>query len=342
MTPNIFDISTKELSQDAFITWLLQWADSQNERFDIDLNKCGIDFLTELIKIENPDFSEKIISVRTSRQFENIDIWVEVNNNYLIIIEDKINSGQHSGQLVRYKAIAEKWCNEQISEFKPPLFIYLKTGNESQKSLNKAIEAGFKPYNRLQFIKLLQRHDLKNDIYIDFKTRLLRIEQENNEWEGKMLKDWKGNDWQGFYQHLETAMIIDDWHYVNNPNGGFWNAVLNWDSWGVYPAYLQTEQSKLCFKISTDPEESEEIPINTNRSLVRDEFSNIIINSAKINGIEHIRRPDRFGNGNYMTVAIVDGENWLGNENDIINKENVVKKLQNYKNFLLETINTEA
>ena len=27
MKPNLFSIATKELSQDAFITWLLQWAD---------------------------------------------------------------------------------------------------------------------------------------------------------------------------------------------------------------------------------------------------------------------------------------------------------------------------
>jgi len=32
MKPNIFDIATKELSQDAFITWLLAFADNDNQK----------------------------------------------------------------------------------------------------------------------------------------------------------------------------------------------------------------------------------------------------------------------------------------------------------------------
>ena len=48
--PNIFDISTKELSQDAFITWLILWADKEATQYDVELNKCGIDFVKELIK----------------------------------------------------------------------------------------------------------------------------------------------------------------------------------------------------------------------------------------------------------------------------------------------------
>ena len=34
MKPNIFDIATKELSQDAFITWLLAFADNDNQQYD--------------------------------------------------------------------------------------------------------------------------------------------------------------------------------------------------------------------------------------------------------------------------------------------------------------------
>ncbi len=34
--PNLFQIATKELSQDGFFTWLIQWADSTYFN-----NKCG-------------------------------------------------------------------------------------------------------------------------------------------------------------------------------------------------------------------------------------------------------------------------------------------------------------
>ncbi|MBC8181497.1 PD-(D/E)XK nuclease family protein [candidate division KSB1 bacterium] len=337
MRPNIFDISTKELSQDAFITWLLQWADKTNKEFNTTLSNCGADFVTELIRKEMPVFNSEIEIVRAGRQWNNIDVWAKVNNKYLIIIEDKTFSGQHSGQLTKYKNTAEKWCSEQSPKYEPPICIYLKTGNESQQSLNKVVKEGFKIYNRQEFISLLGRHNVSNDIYFDFKTRLSRIEQQNNEWENKLIGNWKGNDWQGFFQYIEKKIGLVGWDFVNNPNGGFWNAALNWDYWNIYPVYLQTEQYKLCFKISTDPAEVE-MPDNVSRGKIRNKISELILKCARSKNINTIRRPKRFGSGKYMTVAVVDSENWLGDKNEKINKEKVSKQLLYYKNFLLDTI----
>lgn len=131
--------------------------------------------------------------------------------------------------------------------------------------------------------------------------------------------------------------IYVDWGYVNNPNGGFWNAVLNWDYWNDYPAYIQLEEGKLCFKISTDPDEVK-LPEDMTRGEIRNQLHDLIMIKANDFGLNHIRRPDRFGSGNYMTVAIVDRENWLGSDNDTINKETIVKTLTDYLNFLRETI----
>mgnify|MGYP007070998983 CR=1 FL=1 len=140
-----------------------------------------------------------------------------------------------------------------------------------------------------------------------------------------------------FFQFLEKQIQIVNWHYVNNPSGGFWNAVLNWDYWGDYPAYLQLEQGKLCFKISTDPDEVE-VPENLTRAEIRNQLHNLILTKSSEFGLKHIRRPDRFGNGNYMTVAIVDRENWLGADNDRLDKETVVKTLTDYLTFLRDII----
>ena len=339
MKPNIFDISTKELSQDAFITWLLQWADILNKTYDKDLNKCGSDFISVLIRKDFPNFKEQIKIVQAGRQWENIDVWAKVNERYLIIIEDKTHTKQHSGQLARYKSIAEKWCEDH--KYERPICIYLKTGNESQQSLKKVIKEGFRIFNRQEFITLLNKNDLKNDIYNDFKTRLNRIEQLNHKWERKIIIDWNGNDWQGFFQFLEKEINLIGWDFVNNQNGGFWNAVLNWNYWDIYPVYIQTEEYKLCFKISTDPDEPVVMPENETRGSIRNKLSRLILNSAKEKGISTIRRPNRFGNGKYMSVAVVDAENWLGDKNEKINKKKVVERLLSYKNFLLETIEQE-
>lgn len=333
MKPNIFDIATKELNQDAFITWLLQFADSKFKTVDSLLNECGKTFVHQLIKKQLPNFDEQILKVNAGRQWENIDVWAEVNDKYLIIIEDKTYTSHHSNQLTRYKNKAEKWCSN--NGYEKPICIYLKTGNESQSSLAHIEKQGFAIFSRLDFINLLDEFkDIDNDIFRDFYERLKRIEKSNNEFENKLIKDWNGNDWQGFFQFLEKEIKIVDWYYVNNPSGGFWNAVLNWDYWGIYPAYLQIEQGKLCFKISTDIN----MPENTTRSEVRNKLCNLILKKSREFGFENINRPSRFGNGKYMTVAVVKRENWLGADDTILDKETVVKTLNNYLTFLKQVI----
>jgi hypothetical protein len=336
MRPNIFDIASKELNQDAFITWLLQFADNKYQSADQILNNCGKTFVTQLIQKQFPDFNDVISKVVAGRQWENIDVWAEINDKFLIIIEDKTYSSHHSNQLQRYKENSVKWCLN--NNFEKPICIYLKTGNESQSSLSQIQQQGFSSFSRVDFINLLnQFRETPNNIFNDFYERLTRIEKSNNEFENKPIKEWNGNDWQGFFQFLEKQIEIINWKYVNNPSGGFWNAILNWDYWGDYPAYIQLEEGKLCFKVSTDPVEVD-VPEDMPRSDVRNQLHELILTKAKGFGFQHIRRPDRFGNGNYMTVAVVDRENWLGTDNDLLDKETIVKTLSDYVTFLRETI----
>ena len=336
MKPNIFDIATKELNQDAFITWLLQFADRKYQSANPKLNECGKAFVSQLVKKQLTSFDGQINKVEAGRQWENIDVWAEINDKYLIIIEDKTYSSHHSNQLARYKENAEKWCEK--NNYEKPICIYLKTGNESQSSLTHIEKQGFAIFSRLDFINLLNEFkDIDNDIFTDFYERLKRIEKSNNEFENKLIKDWNGNDWQGFFQFLEKEIEIVNWHYVNNPSGGFWNAVLNWDYWDKFPAYIQLEEGKLCFKISTDPDELE-MPEDLTRGEIRNQLHNLILNQAEKFGFENIRRPDRFGNGNYMTVAIVDRQNWLGADNQKIDKETIIKTLTDYVSFLRKII----
>jgi hypothetical protein len=152
MRPNIFEIATKELNQDAFITWLLQFADSKYKTTDELLNECGKSFVYQLIRKQLPTFDQPILKVNAGRQWENIDVWAEINDKYLIIIEDKTYTSHHSNQLTRYKTTAEQWCIK--NNYEKPICIYLKTGNESQSSLNAIINEGFAVFNRVDFINL--------------------------------------------------------------------------------------------------------------------------------------------------------------------------------------------
>ena len=338
--PNIFEIATKELSQDAFITWLLKWADDSCKNLDEDLHQCGKKFVSTLIKKQNPNFSESINKVKAKRQKQKIDVWAEVNDKYLIIIEDKINGGQHSDQLKRYKEIAEKWCQEHNKE--KPICIYLKTGNECKANLEKREEKGYSIFSRKDFIDLFNKFEqIKNNIFSDFYERMLQIEKLTNRYKDKQIIDWKRADWEGFYKAIETKIENEGWGYVDNLGGGFIGFLLTWGLYCErYPIYIQLEEKKLCFKISTDPRHVD-LPEGEKRKIrreTRNEFRSILIEKAKQKAHEATIEAEKSSNGNYMTIAIVEQKNWLGADEDIVNVDKVVENLKKYLAFLREFV----
>lgn len=338
--PNIFNIATKELSQDAFITWLLQWADKSNHQFDSLLHSCGQDFVRQLISSQHPDSITEISKVEAGRQWENIDVWAEIytpENNYFIIIEDKTFTSEHSDQLLAYKKIGADYCAEKKLKL---VCVYLKTGSEPERTLNSIRSKGFATFNRQDFIKLLNNYEnVTNDIFRDFTERLKSLDAAYTAFENTTINNWNDPCWIGFYQFLEKEIGLVAWHYVNPPaGGGFWNACLNWEDWKGFPVYLQIEQGKLCFKICTDPEEIG-YEGEFDRSRVRNDWNSVILSNSNSVGLQEIRKPDRFGNGKYMTAAIVDRDNWLGDGNSIIDKVATVTRLKNYKQFLVNCLN---
>jgi len=321
MKPNIFEISTKELTQDGFFTWLLQWADPSNKQHDEKLCNCAMDFVKLLIKKQYEDDFE-LLKVEAGRQWENIDIWADINEEYFIIIEDKIFTGEHSDQLERYKQISIEWCNENKRKL---VCIYLKTGTEAKSSLKIISEKGFVIVGRYELINFLKNYNIKNDIFIDFLEKINNLENDENAFESKIIKDWDWKCWKGFYHFLDSVLEINDWKYVPNAAGGFWGIWWHFLDWKDYYVYLQIEQGNLCFKIGEVYEEHKNI---------RDEWYNILIEKAQKNNKKEIIKPSRFGSGTYMTVAIVERKNWLGDDNEIIQKEKVIEKLKEYEKFL--------
>lgn len=130
-------------------------------------------------------------------------------------------------------------------------------------------------------------------------------------------------DW--FLPFLDTKLEINDWKYVSNPAGGFLGIWWHFLEWENYYVYLQIEQGNLCFKIGE---------VYENHREVRNEWYNILMKKAGRKNKNEIKKPIRFGNGTWMTVGIVDRNDWLGKDNEIINKEIVIEKLKEYEDFL--------
>lgn len=100
---------------------------------------------------------------------------------------------------------------------------------------------------------------------------------------------------------LEHQLNLDPksyaWFYVPNQNNGFLGFNWHWRSLSNCRIYLQFEQGPLCIKIECYDE--------SNKSAIRNEWSAKIIKKSKERGAEHVSRPDKFGYGTWMTIAVI-------------------------------------
>ena len=324
MKPNLFKFATKELSQDRFLAWLLQWADPTNVGYGADLHHAATDFVKRLVSLQD-DALKEITSVKADRQWENIDVWAEVNESHLIIIEDKVGTGEHSGQLARYRENAANWCRENGRKL---VCVYLKTHSDSSANL-KLIEAqGYAVFNRSELLEFLNAHETDNDIYNDFRDRLREIEAKECAFTEVPIGRWEAEEWKGFYQALEKTRGLHNWGYVPNPAGGFLNAVLNWfECDDAYP-YMQIEQGPLCFKVGG---------VETNRREIRGLYHSMLMDAAEPE--MELQRP-RFRTGTYMTVARVERQTWLGADDDLVDLAAVIQRLATYEQLLIRVLDT--
>ena len=321
-TPNIFDFATSELSQDAFLLWMLNWANPENKEYDDGLHETAQKFVRMLL---GKDDSFQIKSVRTYKQLNNIDVFAIINKSLSLIIEDKVNTGTHDNQLQRYK----EWVFVQ-SDFKNLELscVYLKTGNESLSYLKRIRQE--EEYNiilRKDIIEILRTNNSHNNIVVDFYNHLTALEKSTNSFKELKVDNWSWDAWQGFYMELEQRLEInvktDAWFYVSNPNGGFLGFCWHWRSLSNCRIYLQFEQGPLCIKIECYEE--------LNRSNIRNYWSEKVLEYSKDVGMNDVVRPNRFGNGAYMTIAIVPTNSLFGDNiidmNRIISYINKIERI---------------
>ena len=121
--PNIFKIlrvTNAEIRHSNFLSWLLDPNENHNLK-EVVLNK----FLQEIIN-SSDSFDESVTiedigieNVEIRREWENIDLLI-ILDEYVLCIENKIFSGEHSDQLTRYKNIVETNFSD-----KTQIYVYL-------------------------------------------------------------------------------------------------------------------------------------------------------------------------------------------------------------------------
>ena len=150
--PNIFNYATKELSQDAVICWLLDWAGRQDvqDKEDKALRDCGRRFVEALLDEHGDSLKGDIEKIEILQQDHGIDVLARINyhndRQQVLLIEDKTDTGVHGTQLEDYykAVVGGKTGLGKVGE-KTLYPIFFKTGNQSRAQDDMIEKSAWKP-----------------------------------------------------------------------------------------------------------------------------------------------------------------------------------------------------
>lgn len=173
---NLFDYATKELSQDAFLRWLFENYDCENEEV-VKICKKVFNAFTK----DSLDFS-KIEDLKTTAQWNKIDIsvWFKCEgNDYLIVIEDKTTSEEHK-QLDNYNEKINAHCNWLVKVGEKPIEkvykIFYKTAKISNEEKERIDKAGWNIFDIDSIYNLfLNDNSTFNDVLDDYVAYVYKL-----------------------------------------------------------------------------------------------------------------------------------------------------------------------
>jgi len=248
--PSIFKYATSELSQDAAIMWLLEWAKPLNQEKNPKLHQIGISLLKSLYNLTDSTL-EGFDTIIIKPQVKKIDILVEVisgEKKTAILIEDKIKSSHHSNQLKRYL----DYINS-TNEYDLVIPVYFKTG--FQASLKRVTETGYYHYSVVQFHEVLKKgkeSGVENDIFRDLFEHIYQLRKNyrgsKNSFENyaqNKINDWTWWSWYGFFTNFQNTLSKPEegWGVVPSRRG---NLLASWFSHEKF--IYEKDGEKLIFK----------------------------------------------------------------------------------------------
>ena len=221
------------------ICWLIAWADADATEGPADggLRECGRAFVDALFaKWQDwPVDLGNRIRTEVCRQQNRIDVLARVDGRYVLLIEDKTDTGAHDDQLDRYCEAALNGETAFGEVDNDDLFpIYIKTGNHSLKDRQHAEEHYYAVFDRTDFLCVLDAYDGPNPILLDFRDYLRRWQRETDSfrsWTGDALANQDNEDdlprlgWEGLYRCIEENCLVKsdcDWGALTTQVGTYW------------------------------------------------------------------------------------------------------------------------
>ena len=188
MIPNIFKYATKELSQDAFICWLVACArDAEGA-----LRQRGTEFIRTLWNHNRGSAADKPCVItdvsEPERQYHKIDVYFQAKVNGSLVsfaVEDKTDTQMHSNQLIRNREAIEE---DERKEVKIRL-VYYKTGYVFDDERQRAQEAGYAVFSAEDMLTFLRAVPVQHDheLLRQYRERLTTLTDTRN----ASMKAWQ-------------------------------------------------------------------------------------------------------------------------------------------------------
>lgn len=293
MKSNLFSFGTGELTHDAILAWILDWGNHTKSP----LHKLSKDFVYLLTGDEF-----EINKVDISLEKYNIDILAVINDEIVIVIEDKIDTYARTGQLEKYKKVIDEKYKD-----KKKFYSYITVGDEP--NYDNILKNDYKVIERKELLSLVSKYKKDNEILEDYSAYLSEIEEEFTSYKNEDLSKWKFRGWEGFFkEELNKKFKDGGWSYVPNQRGGFQAFYWNFKEYSYqdktsYTTYIQVEghtrdrtKDKIAFKVKVEDK--------SYRSEIRNYLWNNLKN--KIDEISLVQKPKRFGHGLTMTYAEIN------------------------------------
>jgi hypothetical protein len=174
--PNLFEYATSELSQDAFLCWLVAWAGCLpgDDGYDKELHECGAEFIKMLYLRRHPDVEKCSLDVELlglpKRQYKRTDVFFRtkiLGSVVSFIIEDKTGTTPHSNQLNRYIDSVRKVVGDDTEI----IGVYLKTHYWFPEDC-EASDADYLLVNGKELSEFLHGFNCSNEIFLDYRKSL--------------------------------------------------------------------------------------------------------------------------------------------------------------------------
>lgn len=201
--PNLFNFATSELSQDAFIAWLAEWASPEFAQVDPGMHEQGRRFLEALV---GPVGVQRGLDghVCVVMQRGRIDVCIEVGDHTLVAIEDKTAGQLRHRQDERVEAAANKDVNAAGEPWKHIYLVYCKTGSDAVNEGPDKLR--WRRFRRSDFLDVLDPNHA-NALVREFREHLERMDDEIACFIETPIDQWNsGYSYDGFFTLLETKL----------------------------------------------------------------------------------------------------------------------------------------